>query len=158
MARICANEPQSKERILPYIGGQELNKNPNQAADRYVIYFSDIQNEADICEWPALAQLVRSKVKPVRERLGDNANNVPLKRRWWAYQAHRPSFYQAAGQLRRVLRFHALARRLHSLSCRFRWSTLSNSLCLQSLIFFFRSDAVAFAPKLGLGVQLNAQR
>jgi len=43
------------------------------------------------------------KVKPERDALGNNPNNVPLRRRWWAYQAHRPELYKAIRGMDRVL-------------------------------------------------------
>jgi hypothetical protein len=42
-------------------------------------------------------------VKPERDELGNNPNNVPLKRRWWAYQAHRPELYRLLEKRTRVL-------------------------------------------------------
>jgi hypothetical protein len=50
-----------------------------------------------------LADIVRAKVKPERDLLGNNPNNVPLKRRWWAYQAHRPELYARIRKLERAL-------------------------------------------------------
>lgn len=35
--------------------------------------------------------------------LGDNPVNKPLKKRWWAYQAHRPTFYERIKSLSRVI-------------------------------------------------------
>jgi hypothetical protein len=42
-------------------------------------------------------------VKPGRDALGDNPNNVPLRRRWWAFQAHRPELYRRLAGMARVL-------------------------------------------------------
>src|SRR5207253_6348465 len=33
----------------------------------------------------------------------NNPNNVPLKKRWWAYQAHRPELYAALSRRARAL-------------------------------------------------------
>src|SRR5690606_35599747 len=49
------------------------------------------------------ADIVRRKVKPERDSLGSNPVNLPLKRRWWAYQAHRPDFYRSLSGAQRVL-------------------------------------------------------
>jgi hypothetical protein len=35
--------------------------------------------------------------------LGNNPNNAPLKKKWWAYQAHRPELYQRLASKRKVL-------------------------------------------------------
>jgi hypothetical protein len=70
---------------------------------RSVILLSDLQSEADLEQWPELRDIVHDKVKPGREILGDNPNNIPLKRKWWAFQAHRPELYQHLANMRRVL-------------------------------------------------------
>jgi len=103
MRHVLSNEPQSASRILPYLGGSEVNEDPTHAPRRHVIYLSDIREEAELSQWPELLKIVRERVKPEREALGENPVNRPLKRRWWAYQAHRPGFYSAIDGMKRVL-------------------------------------------------------
>jgi hypothetical protein len=103
MDTILAQSGECSDRIIPYLGGDELNDSPTQAPYRYVIYLSDLETEGELKQWPALEAIVRAKVKPYRDSLGSNPNNVPLKRRWWAYQAHRPSLYEGLGKLNRAL-------------------------------------------------------
>ncbi len=103
MHRIVAENPNCRTRIFSYIGGDEVNSSPSMAAHRFVIYLSDLQTEEELAQWPELAQIVREKVKPERDKLGPNPNNVPLRRRWWAYQAHRPELYAALANMRRAL-------------------------------------------------------
>ena len=90
-------------RVVPYIGGEEFNQSPTQSPNRFVIYLSDISNEEELQQWPNLERILREKVKPFRESLGANPNNIPLKRRWWAFQAHRPDFYRLIRDQGRVL-------------------------------------------------------
>jgi hypothetical protein len=90
-------------RIRPYIGGEEILSHPEQMYHRYVILLSDLESEADLEEWPELRDIVLNKVKPGRDLLGDNPNNIPLKRKWWAFQAHRPELYRRLRSMRRVL-------------------------------------------------------
>jgi len=80
-------------RILPYLVGEELNSHPRQLGRRYAIYLSDLQDENELAGFSDLRDIVENKVRPERERLGSNPNNIPLKKRWWAYQAHRPELY-----------------------------------------------------------------
>jgi hypothetical protein len=47
--------------------------------------------------------LVRKKVKPERDGLNDNPNNVRLKREWWSYHADRADFYEKLRQVGSVL-------------------------------------------------------
>jgi len=112
MNALIKEEPQSANRILPYIGGEEMNSSPTLSHRRYVIYLSDIIEERELSRWPKLSELVRARVKPYRDSLGSNPNNVPLKRRWWAYQAHRPEFYSRASSLPRVLALSRVGQRL----------------------------------------------
>jgi hypothetical protein len=90
-------------RIPPYLVGEEINSDTRQRPRRYVIYLSDIATEQGLGEWPELKAIVEEKVKPERMSLGDNPNNVPLKKRWWAYQAHRPDLYAALAKRNRAL-------------------------------------------------------
>lgn len=103
MREILARHPPSGKIIWPYIGGDELNSEPQQVHSRFVINFNDVPEEAGLDAWPELRDIVQKKVKPGRDALGPNPNNLPLKKRWWAFQGHRPEFYRAARQLKRVL-------------------------------------------------------
>ena len=107
MEEILAKHPPCRSRILPYLDGKQLNTSPSQTARRHVIYLSDLGSEDELEAWPELEKIVRAKVKPARDVLGPNPNNKPLKRRWWAYQAHRPRFYDA---LKTKERFLVIAR------------------------------------------------
>jgi hypothetical protein len=100
---LLVRRPDLDGRIRPYIGGEEILSHPRQMYHRYVILLSDLQSEAELEQYPDLRDIVRDKVRPGREILGDNPNNVPLKRKWWAFQAHRPELYGRLASMRRVL-------------------------------------------------------
>ena len=112
MEDVLTHNPSYESRIRPYIGGQEVNSSPTQTPHRHVIYLSDVQDESQLDTWKELADIVREKVKPERDRLGSNPNNVPLRRRWWAYQAHRPTLHDALKDLHRVLANSQVGNRL----------------------------------------------
>ena len=97
------SDPACAARIFPYIGGEEINSHPSQSPHRWAIYLSDVKDEQGLSRWPALEEIVRSRVKPERDVLPDNPSNRPLKKRWWAYQAHRPELYAAMKSMTRVL-------------------------------------------------------
>jgi hypothetical protein len=101
--RILREHPEWESRILPYIGGEEINTDPNQRFHRYVICLSDVNTEEELNRWPDLRDIVAAKVRPEREILGSNPNNTPLKKRWWAFQAHRPELYQRLASMKRVV-------------------------------------------------------
>jgi hypothetical protein len=48
---------------------------------RYVILLNDLESEGELQEFPELLDIVRQKVKPGRDILGENPNNIPLKRK-----------------------------------------------------------------------------
>jgi hypothetical protein len=103
MRALLDRSPQSASRIREYIGGEEVNQSPDHRPMRSVIYLSDILEEKDLAAWPDLTEVVRCKVKPERDALGSNPNNIPLKRRWWAYHADRHDFYAQMRAMGRVL-------------------------------------------------------
>ena len=100
---LLKKRPDLVNRIRPYIGGEEILSHPRQMYHRYVILLSDLQSEAELQSWPELRDIVRHKVKPGRDTLGTNPNNLPLKKKWWAFQAHRPELYARLASMRRVL-------------------------------------------------------
>jgi hypothetical protein len=89
MERLCAN-PQNRERILPYIGGEEVNDSPTHTFHRYVIDFDNLE-EAEAARWPELLEIVRTKVKPYR----DTVNREAHRKRWWIYGERRPGLRAA---------------------------------------------------------------
>jgi hypothetical protein len=103
MRRLLIDEPSLAGRIRPYMGGQEINTDPQQRPSRFVIYLSDVIDESRLADWPRLTAIVREKVKPGRDALGSNPNNTPLRNRWWAYQAHRPELYARLAKRRHCL-------------------------------------------------------
>lgn len=103
MRDLLRSNPECGQRILPYIGGEELNTSPSLSHRRYAIFLSDLSSEQNLAAWQPLKTIVEAKVKPERNALGSNPNNVPLKRRWWAYQAHRPELYALLAGQQRVL-------------------------------------------------------
>ncbi|MBY3211494.1 N-6 DNA methylase [Rhizobium laguerreae] len=94
MESILASHPELASRIIPYVGGEEINNAPSPKADRFAIFLSDLSSEGDLDQFAPLRDIVAARVRPERMRLGDNPNNIPLRRKWWAYQAHRPELYR----------------------------------------------------------------
>jgi hypothetical protein len=100
---ILAKYPGLSSRILPYVGGDEVNSHPTHQGSRFVIFLSDITNEDGLASYKPLVDIVREKVLPERSKLSSNPNSVPLKKRWWAYQAHRPELYKLISERRFVI-------------------------------------------------------
>jgi len=100
---IIAENSNYSNRIFPYIGGEDFNNSPDFSPARNALYLSDISTEEELRSYPILEKIARNKVKPLRDSLGSNPVNKPLKQKWWAYQAHRPRFYERARKMERII-------------------------------------------------------
>jgi hypothetical protein len=98
MRRLIEEDPRNQSVIFPYLGGKELNTDPNHQPHRYAINFGTM-TEAEAMRWPSLYALVKEKVKPER----DAANRASRQKRWWQYGETRPGLVAAVKGLNRVL-------------------------------------------------------
>lgn len=98
MQRLVAKDNRNAERIFPYIVGEEVNSSPSHAPGRQVIDFFD-RTLDQASQWPDLIEIVRRKVRPLRDRQKRDAN----RERWWQYAEKRPGLYRAIHGLDRVL-------------------------------------------------------
>jgi hypothetical protein len=129
MNSIITDFPTLRSRIFPFLGGDEINSNSDQSAHRHVIFLSDIREESGLAEFEPLARIVREMVYPERMRLRDTSSARQLKKKWWAYQAHRPKLYALTGTCSRVL---------------------VNSLVSSQFAFVFVSPGSIFSHKVGV--------
>lgn len=102
MERLIAKDPRNKERIFPYIGGEEVNDSPTHAHRRYVINFGEM-SEQEARRWPDLVAVVEAKVKAERLKLGDNGDAKRRKTCWWLWGRYTPALFDAIHGLDRVL-------------------------------------------------------
>jgi len=98
MHRLIAKDRRNAERIIPYIGGEEVNDSPTHAHHRYVINFGEMTEE-EARKWPMLMAIVEQKVKP--ERLAQKDRGA--KEKWWQFIRPRPEMQSAIAHLDRVL-------------------------------------------------------
>jgi len=80
MHRLIDKDQRNKERIFPYIGGEEVNDSPTHAHHRYVTNFGDMTEE-EARGWPDLMAIVEERVKP--ERIAQNDRGA--KENWWEW-------------------------------------------------------------------------
>ncbi|KIG17198.1 hypothetical protein DB30_03511 [Enhygromyxa salina] len=99
---LIAKDPRNAERIRPYIGGEQVNTSPTQAANRFAIDFEQL-SLAEASAWPMLLEIVRREVKPRRDKLGDNADGRRRKAYWWQHGRATPSLHAALAPLSRCL-------------------------------------------------------
>lgn len=104
---ICRADPASRERVFPYLGGEEIVTEPNQAYHRFIINFGTMTlREAE--RWPSLVDVVRRRVKPLRDRQNRDAN----RERWWQYAETRPGLTEALNRASRVILLSRVAQHL----------------------------------------------
>lgn len=98
MHALVHKRPRLRERIRPYIGGEEINDHPTQKYHRYVIDLNDLELK-DRTEWQELFDLVEQRVKPERLRKSRELATWPFWR-WWR---PREAMGRAIAHLRQVL-------------------------------------------------------
>lgn len=131
MHRLTAKSPHNSERILPYIGGEEVNDSPTHEHRRYVINFANFplrRDDLDGKSWSASdgdlrAEWLRSGVvprdypEPVATDWPDLVTILETKvkpdrmknnrdgywRYWWQHAEKRADLYPAVRGLARVL-------------------------------------------------------
>lgn len=97
---LLSGNPPNQEVILPYLNGEDLNKQPDQSATRFIINFRN-WDLARATSYPECLAIVTERVKPQRDRLPDYKRRV--RDNWWRYEFEGPDL----SSRRRVL---ALAR------------------------------------------------
>jgi hypothetical protein len=130
MERLVTANSWNKDRIKPYIGGEEVNNSPTHEHIRYVIDFDSFpkSRDAELMAWPSMdaaerLQALRSGVVPwdypdpvaadwpdllrlVEIRVKperDKQKRRAARERWWQYEEKRPGLYGSIKQLKRVL-------------------------------------------------------
>jgi hypothetical protein len=98
MEQLFASDPRNKERVFPYLGGEEVNDSPTNAHHRYIIDFGDL-SEHEARKWPQLMAIVESKVKPYRDELKRDA----YRTKWWQFGERQPALFRATKAMRRVI-------------------------------------------------------
>lgn len=111
---LCQRNVKNKQRIFPYIGGQDVSSSPTQEAGRYVINFEDM-DLVQASTWRDLIEIVRARVKPERDKLKGNAIALQRKKYWWQFAGRAPNLYEAiCGQTRCLV---TLRVKKHSFFC-----------------------------------------
>ena len=99
MKQLIDRNPKNAERILPYIGSDELNSSPTHTPDRFVIDFGEMTKE-QASGWPDLLHILREKAKPERRR---SKSPEVVAWPWWQFWRTRRELYEAIRGLERVL-------------------------------------------------------
>ncbi|WP_438001482.1 DNA methyltransferase [Sorangium sp. So ce185] len=95
---LITKNKQNGSYIFPYLGGEEVNTSPTQSFHKYVINFGAMPlDQAE--HWPDLISILRSKVKPERDKL----NRDSYRTRWWQFGERMPRLFSALSKLRRCI-------------------------------------------------------
>ncbi|APO55355.1 BREX-1 system adenine-specific DNA-methyltransferase PglX [Bradyrhizobium diazoefficiens] len=130
MQELIGNDPRNAQRVFPYIGGEEVNNDPQHSHRRYVINFFDfpLRREHSEISWAAMSDEQRNECRRSGIVPNDYADPVaadwpnllsiverrvkpqrakdkrePRRRRWWRYAETAPGLYAAIAPLGRVL-------------------------------------------------------
>ncbi len=128
MHRLIESNPKNADLIFPYISGEDVNTSPTQSHHRYVINFGEM-TEDEARQYPDLMSIVENKVKPERDKLGNNPDAKRRRGKWWLWGRYTPALFKAIAPLDRVL---------------------VNSLYTKHLSFIFLSSKIVFANKLNV--------
>jgi hypothetical protein len=102
MRTIVKFDARYQSRIRPYLGGEEILRDPKHSCRRYVIDLNDCTEE-EARNWPALMTIVETKVRPERNKLKDTVDGVRYKKGWWKWGRNSVSLNEAKGQLKKVI-------------------------------------------------------
>ena len=110
---LIRKNPKNTDVLFPYLNGDDLNTNANQAPNRWVINFFDWPEEKCHNEYPDCYAILERLVKPERQRwkkddagndiVGEYALRKPLPQKWWIYADKRPALYLSIANKDRVL-------------------------------------------------------
>jgi hypothetical protein len=121
-------DPKNKEVIFPILNGQEINNNPEQSPNRFIINFFD-WNEQKAREYSLPFKHLEENVKPIRKK-----NNREIYRtKWWVYTERRVSLYKKLDSLKFCF---VLARVTKYIN----FSLLSTNLLYTDSLFIFTKE------------------
>jgi hypothetical protein len=103
MCQIQTVRPESRTRIFPYIGGQEVNSDPRQTPHRYVFDINDLDEPSARQQFPELMEIAEQKIKPERMKLRDNVDGRRLKANWWRFNRTRGELFSTTVLMRHVI-------------------------------------------------------
>lgn len=93
------------EVVKPILNGDDLTKNNDQSASRFVIDFGELSLEA-ASKYEEPFSLIEMRVKPERQRLKDDGTYVlrePLPQKWWLYKDSRKQLIKEIATLEEVI-------------------------------------------------------
>jgi hypothetical protein len=99
MKKLIESNGTNRERIFPYLGGDEVNNHPRHEHSRYVIDFEDMPEDAARAGWPDLINILETRVRPERAK----QKREDLRNRWWQFAYRKAGLYRAIRSHSRVI-------------------------------------------------------
>jgi hypothetical protein len=84
--------PSSSKRVIPYLGGEDLNTSPTQTPRRSVIWLGDLSLAEAQSKYPELTALVHQRTPPKK-----------LAASWWRWRRETPELYRRLRSMKRVI-------------------------------------------------------
>ncbi|MBK6518665.1 MAG: N-6 DNA methylase [Polyangiaceae bacterium] len=99
---LLARAPESREILRPFMGGEEVLKDPLQRPHRWVIHFGP-RTLDEARAHPALFEIVRDRVRPFREARRATKADAAHRASWWRFANPRPELEAATRDLSHVI-------------------------------------------------------
>lgn len=116
--------------VRPYLTSQDIAGEPRQQPTRWVIDFGMLPLDAAEA-WPQALDIVKKKVKPMRDRNNDRG----FRKHWWRFGRPRGEMRDAIGDLRRYV-----AGTRHGVRLHFCWCELPAMASDATNVFAFEDD------------------
>lgn len=116
--------------VRPYLTSQDIAEDPHQQPRRWVIDFGTLTLDAAEA-WPQALDIVRDKVKPMRDRNNDEG----FRRHWWRFGRPRGEMRNAIADLKRYV-----AGTRHGVRLHFCWCELPTMASDATNVFAFEDD------------------
>ena len=114
---LIEKDAKNQDVLFPYLNGQDLNTNPDQSPNRWVINFFDWPLDAEhddpknpkgrpyASDYTDCLAIVEEKVKPERDKLGlkSDSSAKGYAKYWWLYARRGLELYSAISKMERVL-------------------------------------------------------
>jgi hypothetical protein len=95
---LIKKDPKNTEVLLPYLNGEDLNTSPSQSPSRWIIFFSDWE-EQKASAFADCFEICRQRVYPERQKHSEDRT----RKNWWQFQRIRPELYRSISPLKKVL-------------------------------------------------------
>ena len=95
---LARTDAKYRDVVRPYLDSDDITEDPRQQPRRWIIDFAKLPLE-DAMKYPAALDIVRDRVKPIRE----GNNRAAYRRYWWQFAEARREMRTALRDLERYI-------------------------------------------------------